>query len=131
MSDNNCFGIKYSKRIYHCSTCTKKEACRAKFLSSKLDKTKHTLVGKASTRDVWLDGKALDPKRSREVWDHSPNGFNWGYTGSGPAQLALAVLLEITDEQTAVRMHQRFKENFIAGLPMAKNFKAEFTWPEK
>lgn len=27
-----------------------------------------------------------------QVVNHSPTGFNWGYMGSGPAQLALALL---------------------------------------
>jgi hypothetical protein len=92
---------------------------------------KHTLIGKASTREIWLDGKLISPTRSQKVWNHSPDGFQWGYGGSGPSQLALAVLLEITDEKTAVKMHQKFKWDFVAGLPQGKNFKAEFEWPQK
>ena len=30
------------------------------------------------------------------MWRHSPTGFEWGFSGSGPAQLALALLLDHT-----------------------------------
>jgi len=36
---------------------------------------------------VYVDGKPL-----RHVVHHSPDGFNWGYGGSGPADLALSIL---------------------------------------
>lgn len=46
---------------------------------------KHTLKGTIKNREIYLDGKYLSPKRSQKVYNHSPDGFNWGYTGSGPA----------------------------------------------
>lgn len=59
----------------------------------------------------------LDPKWSQKVWNHSPDGFQWGYGGSGPAQLALAILLDVTgDEGLSVRLHQGFKRDKIATL---------------
>src|SRR6516225_2178066 len=36
--------------------------------------------------------KPLNPRQ--ELRNHSPTGFEWGYGGSGPAQLALAILAE-------------------------------------
>jgi len=64
------------------------------------------------------DGKEtiLDPSWSQRVWNHSPDGFQWGYGGSGPAQLALAILLDVTgEEERSVRLHQDFKRDKIAG----------------
>lgn len=59
----------------------------------------------------------LDPSRSQRVWNHSPDGFQWGYGGSGPSQLALAILLDVTsDEELSVRLHQDFKRDKIATL---------------
>jgi len=59
----------------------------------------------------------LDPKPSQKAWNHSPDGFQWGYEGSGPAQLALAILLDITsDKERSVRLHQEFKRDKIATL---------------
>lgn len=48
---------------------------------------------------------------------HSPGGFEWGYEGSGPADLALNILLMVTDRKTAEVWHQTFKHDFIAKLP--------------
>ena len=39
----------------------------------------------------------LDLERSLRVASHSPSGFEWGYAGSGPHQLALAILLDVLD----------------------------------
>lgn len=48
---------------------------------------------------------------------HSPTGFEWGYSGSGPAELALNILIKFVDRETAFRLHQKFKEEFIAPMP--------------
>ena len=64
-------------------------------------------------RNVWLDGKLLDPKVSQAVRNHSPDGFSWGYCGSGPAQLALAIMLELTGQSEG---YQDLKKDFIAKL---------------
>src|SRR3954453_13869304 len=54
-----------------------------------------------------------------ELSNHSPTGFGWGYDGAAPAQLALAILAEVTrDNALAVRLHQDFKRDVIAGLAM-------------
>jgi hypothetical protein len=58
----------------------------------------------------------LDPGPSLKVWNHSPTGFEWGYGGSGPAQLALAILLDVTgDAELAQDHYQRFKAQHVAG----------------
>lgn len=88
---------------------------------------KHHLRGVFETRDVWLDGKKLDPARSQKVRNHSPDGFNWGYAGSGPAQLALAIMLELTGSSAG---YQEFKDKLIAKLPQADfdiKFNLEFS----
>jgi len=49
------------------------------------------------------------------VWNHSPTGFEWGYGGSGPAQLALALILDATgDRNLALRAYQWFKWGAVA-----------------
>jgi hypothetical protein len=73
--------------------------------------------GSQATRAVFISGRRLDPRRSQKLWNHSPDGFNWGYGGSGPAQLALAILLEMgVDDATAVQWHQDFKFAIVASL---------------
>jgi len=69
------------------------------------------------TRQVFIDGQEIAPNKSQQVYNHSPDGFNWGYGGSGPAQLALAILLEATDEKEASRLYHSFKWEIISRLP--------------
>lgn len=62
-----------------------------------------------------LDGSPL-PMRL-DLHNHSPTGFEYGYSGSGPAQLALALLADaLGDDQKAVRLYQDFKFKVIARL---------------
>lgn len=47
---------------------------------------------------------------------HSPDGFNWGYGGSGPADLALSILTDMYGRVIAERYYQDFKWRFVAGF---------------
>lgn len=67
---------------------------------------------------VTINGKVLDPGPSQRVRNHSPDGFAWGYEGSGPAQLALAILLVALPRGRAQELYQQFKREFIAPQPM-------------
>jgi hypothetical protein len=70
--------------------------------------------GEWKTRRVWIDDKELLPGPSQKFRNHSPDGFNWGYGGSGPAQLALAIMLAVTGKPDG---YQDFKWEVIATLP--------------
>lgn len=74
---------------------------------------------------VFVDEKKLFHQYSCTVVNHSPTGFQWGYSGSGPAQLALALLLLVTDKETAQRLHQKFKSEFIETLLKDRPFDVE------
>lgn len=65
---------------------------------------------------VVRDGDCFECGPSLRVWNHSPCGFEWGYGGSGPAQLSLAILLDHFSCDLAVLLHQRFKSEIIAKL---------------
>ena len=71
-------------------------------------------------RMLMIDGKEISPVRSQKVFNHSPDGFNSGYSGSGPAQLALGILLEAMPQAKAQRLYQRFKWDYVA------NWKEDF-----
>lgn len=48
---------------------------------------------------------------------HSPDGPEWGYHGSGPAQLALALMADATgDDRLAMRVYRDFKDQIVADL---------------
>jgi hypothetical protein len=65
------------------------------------------------------DGEKCQPLPLRlDLFNHSPTGFSWGYGGSGPAQLALALLADaLADDDRAVRLHQEFKFKVVACWP--------------
>lgn len=87
---------------------------------------KHKLKGDGN-RNVWLNEKFLSPKRSQEIMNHSPDGFSWGYHGSGPAQLALAIVLELTGKPEG---YQEFKCRIISRI-RGDFFEIEFDYPFK
>jgi len=60
-------------------------------------------------RDTPLDLR-LDLK------EHSPMGFEWGYNGSGPKQLALAILAEVNDDKFALFAYENFCTKFIESI---------------
>ncbi len=81
------------------------------------------------------------PKKERDPWFkplthvsyHSPDGCEWGYGGSGPSDLSLAILTDWFEEDplkvqtyartgqgdpsSAVHFHRQFTNKFIIGLP--------------
>lgn len=77
------------------------------------------ISGKWTERKFFITGKELLPGRSLRAVNHSQDGFNWGYGGSGPAQLALGFLLEFLPKDLALEFYEEFKWKVIAGLPMA------------
>ena len=64
----------------------------------------------------------LHPDVSQKLYNHSPDGFEWGYHGSGPAQLALAILADYLSHRDilpslALQWYQNFKRQHIADAP--------------
>ena len=56
----------------------------------------------------------LPLKPSLQVAEHSPDGFNWRYEGSGPVQLALGILYEVTGNVEVSRnFYQLFKLDHV------------------
>jgi hypothetical protein len=59
--------------------------------------------------------RTLDPRH--DLRNHSPDGFEWGYGGSGPAQLALAICADaLGDDARAQRVYHLFKFRAIATI---------------
>jgi len=48
---------------------------------------------------------------------HSPTGFEWGYGGSGPADLALSLLAHYSGQGLAEEIYQDFKFLVVSHLP--------------
>lgn len=59
-------------------------------------------------------------KMRLDIVNHSPTGPEWGFEGSGPAQLALAILMDFFGDdkrQMVEEVYQSFKSDVIAKLP--------------
>lgn len=66
-------------------------------------------------RRVTYADQPLDPRH--DLRNHSPDGFNWGYGGSGPAQLALAICAAaLGDDVLALELYQDYKWHLIAKI---------------
>lgn len=74
------------------------------------------IKGTISDRRVYIDGTELLPTKSQACYNHSPDGFNWGYGGSGPSQLALAIMLRYLPDHDALRLYMQFKWDIVAKL---------------
>lgn len=74
-------------------------------------------VGKRTNGNVviTINGDVeLSPEPSYKLRNHSPTGFEYGYRGSGPTQLALALLLDCTgNATTALDYYIDFRDEFI------------------
>jgi len=75
------------------------------------------IQGFHAEREVLLNDEILNAHYSQRIMNHSPDGFNWGYGGSGPAQLSLAILLEYLPIKEALSIYQDFKFSVVAGFP--------------
>jgi hypothetical protein len=89
-----------------------------------------TLSGVSVVVQNVIDDGPSDRRPLTHVSYHSPDGFEWGYAGSGPADLALAILADYFEEppdfvlaalrsmwtprSKAAAFHQSFKERFVA-----------------
>lgn len=66
--------------------------------------------------EVIVNGHPLDPRL--DLGNHSPSGFEWGYGGSGPAQLALALVSDhLANDEEALALYQDFKRVVVSRLP--------------
>jgi hypothetical protein len=68
---------------------------------------------------VHQDGQEPRPLNPRlDLRNHSPTGFEWSYSGSGPAQLALALAADaLGDDERAQDVYQHLKSKLVARLP--------------
>jgi hypothetical protein len=75
------------------------------------DGTAYVSVGTSGAPD-----RALAPRT--DLYNRCTTGLDWGYSGGGPAQCALAVLADaLGDDLRAIRVHQGFHHLVIARLP--------------
>jgi hypothetical protein len=65
-----------------------------------------------------VDDNDPEPLDSRlDLRRHSPDGLEWGYLGSGPAQLALALTSDVLGDEHGEAIYQKFKMGVIGQVP--------------
>lgn len=70
----------------------------------------------------------LAPINPKLEFRHSPDGFQWSYSGSGPTELARAILVRFYPDDDRVRhprCYRAFRDAFLSGLKAD-----EFEMPE-
>ena len=94
-----------------------------------LSKAKFVITGTISLNEnqrLYVDGIEILPDESQKIRNHSPDGFAWGYAGSGPAQSALAICLHIfKNKYVAEALYQDFKSAFVAHWQHRAPFRKE------
>lgn len=74
-----------------------------------------------------------------DLINHSPDGFNWGYGGSGPTQLAFAIMYEygkskfskeIDAYKFAIAHYIKFRDDYIASV-QESSFEVSFDQMER
>lgn len=80
---------------------------KTKTITIHLERTQNGVTGE-------VDGEELNLRRSLAFVRHSPDGFEYGYAGSGPAQLAFAILYQACGLDFAHDNYQQFKWDFVS-----------------
>lgn len=64
------------------------------------------------------DGRERDLDPRLDIRNHSPTGLNWGYGGSGPAQLALALACDCygDDVGSDPKVYETLKAEVVSAL---------------
>jgi hypothetical protein len=72
----------------------------------------------AETDRAGVRARRLDPRDGKHggtrLANHSPDGFAWGYNGSGPSQAACAILADCMGDRVALHHYHAFRERVLA-----------------
>jgi hypothetical protein len=80
----------------------------------RLDGHGHPVAMSVKVHEQGKESHLLDPRHDIRL--HSEE-FNWGYGGSGPAQLALALAADVLkDDEAAQDVYQRLKSKVVGRL---------------
>jgi len=63
------------------------------------------------------DSNGIKTNVPRRIIYHSPDGFEWGYGGSGPADFAWNILSIFIGKDKAAKYYQKFKFEIVAAIP--------------
>jgi len=77
---------------------------------------------------VYEDGRPA--YKLRHLIVHSPSGMAWGFGGSGPADLALAILADHVGEAGAISAHERYDHDIAVEIQHTRawTLHQDFKW---
>jgi hypothetical protein len=84
---------------------------------------KHTLKGITATKTVYLNGKLLNSKEIKSQYKYNVPLFDWGINNSLCTNLAVAIMLTLTDSTTG---YKSLKNQILLGLNQKEDFDIEF-----
>ena len=84
--------------------------------------TPKTYFAVARTRIVYVQPKDGPQRELEHHVQHSPDGFSWGYLGSGCAELARCMLWDFLGHEPFNALYHKFKEDHIS------RFRVDHNW---
>lgn len=125
--------LQTSATLSHCFDDFKEipgyeRACGLAFVAYSVWRRDEYGDGNLSDQQVFVisEGQVRPLPPRNDLRNHSPDGFSWGYLGSGPAQLSLAILIKVLQDWSRVQpIYHIFKERFIAHIPQHANWTAD------
>lgn len=86
--------------------------------------------GEARTGRVWIGEREVFPYKAWKMNYGSPDGFMWGYMGSGPSCLSRAIMLEVVSSEEAQILDWAFKRDFVSRWRSECDFAEEVDFDE-
>lgn len=86
------------------------------------EKTPKIYEAVAMTRKVYVHPRDGTQYELEHRVQHSPDGFSWGYFGSGCAELARCMLWDFLGHEPAPEVYQKFKEDHVSRFRMDQNW---------
>jgi hypothetical protein len=86
------------------------------------------------TTHVWVVRDGVETPLEHRV-KHSPDGFEWGYGGSGPSDLARSMLWDYLGKEPSKTMYQAFKaaaierirsSEWVIGMALVERWAREY-----
>lgn len=81
--------------------------------------------GNAGAHTVTVEEKDGSVRRLEHHVHHSPDGFSWGYQGSGPSELARCILWDFLGAQPHPACYQDMKEDLVSTQPIDGPFELD------
>lgn len=77
---------------------------------------KVVVEGNWETRQVWIDNVKIYPNAAVKELKSPFGGLSWGYKGSAPENLSMAILLHVLGKDNAKYAHKEFYDKVVSRI---------------